>query len=136
MSTLAVGTIKSISSATPVFQNTSGTEKGQLVKAWVHFDGTGTVTINDHFNVSSITDIGTGNYKINFANALPNANYAAASECQKDHNSSGFWGTVQTGVSGGASGYATDGHTIFTRQYNEGGATDCVEITLVFCCND
>ena len=56
MSTLAVGTIKSISSAAPVFQNTSGTEKGQLCKAWVNFNGSGSVSIRDHFNVSSITD--------------------------------------------------------------------------------
>ena len=62
MSTLAVGTIKSISSAAPVFQNTSGTEKGQLAKAWVNFNGTGTVAIRDSFNVSSITDVGTGQY--------------------------------------------------------------------------
>ena len=38
MSTLAVGTIKSVSSAAPVFQNTSGTEKGQLIKAWLNYD--------------------------------------------------------------------------------------------------
>ena len=77
MSTLAVGTIKSISSAAPVFQNTSGTEIGQLAKAWVNFDGTGTVAIRDSFNVSSITDHGTGNYTTTFSNALANANYAA-----------------------------------------------------------
>ena len=55
MSTLNVGTIKSISSAAPVFQNTSGTEKGQLAKAWVNFNATGTAAIRDSFNVSSIT---------------------------------------------------------------------------------
>ena len=46
MSTLAVGTIKSVSSAAPVFQNTSGTEKGSFVlKSWVNFNGTGTIAI-------------------------------------------------------------------------------------------
>jgi len=83
MSTLAVGTIKSISSAAPVFQNTSGTEKGQLVKAWVNFDGTfGTSPftkenggIRDAFNVSSINDEGTGLYTINFATAMSDTNY-------------------------------------------------------------
>ena len=75
MSTLAVGTIKSVSSAAPVFQNTSGTEKGQLAKAWVNFNGTGTVAIRDDFNVSTITDNGTGDYTINFTNAFANANY-------------------------------------------------------------
>ena len=77
MSTLAVATIKSLSSSPPVFQNTSGTEKGQLAKAWVSFNGTGTVAIRDSFNVSSITDNGTGDYRVNFTNAMSNANYSA-----------------------------------------------------------
>lgn len=75
MSTLNVATIKSISSAAPVFQNTSGTEKGQLAKAWLNFNGTGTVAINDSFNISSITDNGTGDYTLNFSNNMANANY-------------------------------------------------------------
>jgi hypothetical protein len=45
-------------------------------KAWVNFNGTGTVAIRASFNVSSITDNGTGDYTVNFATALPNANYA------------------------------------------------------------
>ena len=47
-----------------------------LAKAWVNFNGTGTVAIRDSFNVTSITDNGTGDYTINFTNALANANYA------------------------------------------------------------
>ena len=46
------------------------------VRAWVNFNGTGTVAIRDNGNVSSITDEGTGNYSVNFANAMPDANYA------------------------------------------------------------
>lgn len=44
--------------------------------AWVNFNGTGTPAINASFNVSSITDNGTGDYTINFTNALPDAHYA------------------------------------------------------------
>ena len=77
MSTLAVGTIKSVSSAAPLFQNTSGTEKGQLAKAWVNFNGSGTVAIRDSFNVSSLTDNGTGNYNITYTNAMSDENYTA-----------------------------------------------------------
>ena len=75
MSTLAVGTIKSVSSAAPVFQNTSGTEKGQLVKVWIKMNGTGTIAINDSFGVSSIADNGTGFYTINFSTAFASTNY-------------------------------------------------------------
>ena len=78
MSTLAVGTIKSVSSAAPVFQNTSGTEKGQLAKSWIAFNGIGTVSIYDSFNVSSLTDNGTGDYSITMSNAMSNANYSVS----------------------------------------------------------
>lgn len=46
--------------------------------AWVNFNGTGTVAILDSYNVSSITDNGTGDYTINFAVAMNNANYSPA----------------------------------------------------------
>ena len=75
MSTLLVGTIKSNTSAPPVIQNTSGTEIGTYCRAWVNFNGTGTVAIRASFNVSSITDNGTGDYTVNLANAMPDANY-------------------------------------------------------------
>jgi hypothetical protein len=45
-------------------------------RAWVNFDGTGTVSIRASGNVTSITDNGTGDYTVNFTNAMPDANYA------------------------------------------------------------
>ena len=47
------------------------------VQAWVNFNGTGTVAIRESYNVSSITDNGTGDYTVNFTNALTDANYSA-----------------------------------------------------------
>ena len=45
-------------------------------KAWVNFNGEGTLAVRDSFNVTSVTDNGTGDYTVNFAaNALANANY-------------------------------------------------------------
>lgn len=55
-------------------------------KAWVNFNGAGTVAIRASFNVSSITDNGTGDYTINFTNALPDANYANAVTCATGNN--------------------------------------------------
>jgi hypothetical protein len=52
------------------------TEQGQLCKAWVNFNGTGTVAIRASYNVSSITDNGVGVYTVNFANALADTNYS------------------------------------------------------------
>lgn len=48
-----------------------------IAKAWVNFNGTGTVAIRASFNVSSITDNGTGDYTVNFTTAMPDANYSA-----------------------------------------------------------
>ena len=78
MSTLAVGTIKSISSAAPVFQNTSGTEIGQLVKVWINFDmNAGSIT--DSFNVAGINDDGTGLFTVTYSSAFSNTNYCILS---------------------------------------------------------
>lgn len=46
------------------------------VRAWVNFNGTGTVAIRASGNVSSITDNGGGSYDVNFTTAMPDANYA------------------------------------------------------------
>ena len=51
-------------------------EASGLAKAWVNFNGTGTVAIRASFNVSSITDNGTGDYTVNLTTALVDANYA------------------------------------------------------------
>lgn len=48
----------------------------QVCTAWVNFNGTGTPAIRDSFNVSSITDNGTGKYAVNFATAMATADYA------------------------------------------------------------
>lgn len=47
----------------------------QAVRAWVNFDGTGTPTIRDAHNVTSITDNGTGDYTVNFTTAFSDTNY-------------------------------------------------------------
>jgi len=47
-----------------------------IAKAWVNFDGTGTIAARDSENVSSLTDNGTGAYTVNFSNAMGDTNYA------------------------------------------------------------
>ena len=50
-------------------------------KAWVHFDGSGTVGIDDSFNIGSLTDNGTGNYTTAFSNNMNSANYSITTAC-------------------------------------------------------
>lgn len=58
-------------------------------KAWVNFNGTGTVAIRASYNVSSITDNGTGLYTINFTNALTDNNYCAIATTRRNNGSTG-----------------------------------------------
>ena len=48
-------------------------------KAWLKMNGVGTVSIYSSYNVSSITDIGTGEYRMNFTTAFSDASYACVS---------------------------------------------------------
>ena len=82
MSTIKTETLSTPSNATvPVDTVVNGT-----AKAWVNFNGTGTVAIRQSGNVSSITDNGTGNYTVNFTTAMPDANYAATGMCNDNGN--------------------------------------------------
>ena len=75
MSTLKVNTIQNTSAA----HSSTPEEIAQgRAKAWVNFNGTGTVAIRDNFNVGSITDNGTGDYTVNFATNMSNDDYAVA----------------------------------------------------------
>jgi hypothetical protein len=60
-------------------------------RAWVNFNGTGTVAIRASGNVSSITDNGTGNYTVNFTTAMPDTNYAVV--CMGGDSAS-VWGEI------------------------------------------
>jgi hypothetical protein len=59
-----------------VLATPSGSAPAYLCRAWVNFNGTGTVAIRASGNVSSITDNSTGNYTVNFTTAMPDANYS------------------------------------------------------------
>jgi uncharacterized protein (AIM24 family) len=62
-------------------------------RAWVNFNGTGTVAIRASGNVTSITDNNTGDYTVNFTTAMPDANYSVTTsgfESQGSYVTSGF----------------------------------------------
>jgi len=59
------------------FATVSGTAPIYPCRAWVNFNGTGTVAIRASGNVTSITDNGTGDYTVNFTTAMSDANYSA-----------------------------------------------------------
>jgi len=67
-------------------------------KAWLQFDGTGTVSIRESGGVASITDNGTGDYTVNFTSAMPDANYAVAQGSRPVVSNYGYdrYGTLST----------------------------------------
>jgi len=64
------------------FATVTGTAPIYPCRAWVNFNGTGTVAISGSGNVSSITDNGTGNYNINFTTNMPDINYSVAANAR------------------------------------------------------
>ena len=54
-----------------------------LAKAWINFNGTGTVAIRGSFNAASITDNGTGDYTLSFSNSLSSGNFAWSGGAQE-----------------------------------------------------
>jgi len=74
--------IESTGQIKAVYESQVGTDyntqldNGYLCRAWVNFNGTGTVAIRASGNVSSITDHGTGDYSANFTTAMPDGNYS------------------------------------------------------------
>ena len=64
----------------------SGSAPSYSARAWVNFNGTGTVAIRASGNVSSITDNTTGDYTINFTTAMADANYSVVAYGQRADN--------------------------------------------------
>jgi hypothetical protein len=61
--------------------NATGTAPIYACRAWVNFNGTGTVAIRESGNVSSITDNNTGDYTVNFTTAMVDANFSLSATC-------------------------------------------------------
>lgn len=66
-------------------------------KAWVNFNGTGTVAIRASFNCTSITDNGLGLYTVNFTTALQDSNYAVAGMARRGATNSDMGITLPFG---------------------------------------
>ena len=74
--------------AVKIALNATGDAPIYACRAWVNFNGTGTVAIRASGNVSSITDNGVGDYTVNFTTAMQDANYAIIGAA-RDHTDDG-----------------------------------------------
>ena len=108
MSTLRVNNITDASGGS------SSLSAPGAAKAWVNFNGTGTVAIRAALNVTSITDNAVGDYTVNFTTALADANYSV---CYGGGDSGSNMGRSVTSST-------TTGHRVTTRNTNNAGLVD------------
>lgn len=100
--------------------NPDGTENYKC-RAWVNFNGTGTVAIRASGNVSSITDNALGDYTVNFTTAMADANFAVANSAQGTNTNDGYSSTTSV---------STTSVRVVSRIYNalQDSALACVAI--------
>ena len=85
------------------FATVTGTAPIYPCRAWVNFNGTGTVAIRGSGNVSSITDNGTGDYTVNFTTAMADANYGVSISGRQIASSNLYGIAVKAGTTPSAS---------------------------------
>lgn len=88
-----------------------------VAASWINFNGTGTVTIRDSANASSLTDSGAGDYRVNFADNMANTNYNATTGFTADSlgNGDNRWPTIIMSVS---TSYVGCGVSIVANGFN------------------
>jgi hypothetical protein len=107
---------------------TGGNPKYYAARAWVNFNGTGTVAIRAAVNVSSITDNGTGDYTINFTTAMPDVNYAAVVVGQQNDGA----GTNQTTQLFDGGVYTTSRFDVLGQSSNGNNTDSAIVCAVVF----
>ena len=88
MSTIKVNTLE---------EATAGGATYYTAKAWVNWNGTGTVAVRGSGGVSSITDNSTGIYTVNYATAEADANYSLSGIGANGNNQQAYWKITTTG---------------------------------------
>lgn len=115
------GQIRSSTASTPpTFADSAGTTIGTLCRAWVNFDGTltGTITPRAAFNISSVTYLGVGRYRIIMANALSDSNYAIIGSNNQNNTPAG---TTDNGDMLSVTNVQTDNKTFDVTTWTNGG---------------
>ena len=97
--------------------------KQSAAKAWVNFNGSGTVSIRDSQGISGLVDNGTGNYTISYTNVMNNSNYA--SPAQVGHSLPGRYGALSD-----SDGKLVGSAIFYGFQTSTGNALDSTEYSI------
>jgi hypothetical protein len=104
----------------------TGSAPSYSARAWVNFNGTGTVAIRESGNVSSITDRGAGLYTVNFTTAMPDANYCGAVSAI-DNN------TADNQRNRMANAYSSSSSASYVNSFTtDGAADDVAQINVIY----
>ena len=124
MSTLKADTIQSTGGGAATLT------KQSAAKAWVNFNGTGTIAVRESFNTSGITDEGTGHYSTSFTNALTNADYVVAGTAM--YSSSTNAHCICYGDTNGANGEqpTASRYEVLAIYISSVGPQDCTRVQL------
>ena len=119
-----------VANTPPTIQDSAGTQIGTFCRAWVNFNGT-TVTnpasmtgVRASFNVSSILDNGTGDYTINFATAMPDADYSFYGFCGTNNTTTPVIAFQNTNTAKTASLFR-----LYVARSTGGGALDVADVS-------
>lgn len=108
----------------------SGSAPIYAARAWVNFNGTGTVAIRASGNVSSITDNGTGAYTVNFSTAMPDASYSKNVTCSFFYSSAHSIVNTDVNVTGGTEIAPTASAFAFICSTNVSGTGDAKYVSV------
>ena len=100
-------------------------------KAWVNFNGTTSSpsTIRASYNVTSVTKSGTGNYTVNFTNAMSDSNYTVSGTARYTTSTNSMY--LAIGDSGGGGTYSTSAVKVRSVSFSAGGDYDCDIVNVV-----
>lgn len=136
MSTINATTVQATNIQDTAGANSSTTAQltSGRIKAWIDFTGTGTVADNDSFNVSGLTDLGTGQYLVTFITAFATNQYAV-SVCASDQSRDITTTQAGTSWSNQTEGYSPKTTSVFINLSN-GSAYSDRSYASVICCGD
>jgi hypothetical protein len=112
---VAAGFADSAGSATAL-STASGSAPSYSARAWVNFDGTGSVSVRASGNVSSISDNGTGDYTVNFSTGMPDANYTVNGSVNTISGNVGIFTSVINSTD-----FNKTTSSVRVNSYNQGG---------------
>jgi len=115
------------------FATVSGTAPLFAARAWVNFNGTGTVAIRASGNVSSITDNGTGDYTVNFTTAMPDIDYTVCASGMRNTAYATSANTIIVGLKSNttySSNFSTGSFTITTHLPSTAAEADPIAVCV------